>query len=302
MRLSLAASLALMLLAGCGGGGGSVVAAAVAATAAPITGAAASAIDPAQIPSGDGKLSTITAAVGSVLSCTGTFNGGGAGVAGPWINSNGTWNSATKIAVQGSVAWPAAAYSVNIAGATRTISTNDLPHHTTGTFPIAPSDPAHAYDQNPGSIAANALTYSVPQTPVVNASPACVGLGPIGIMLSGAALFNALDGQGRDAVEHESQDACHGHPAGSLYHYHDVTTCIADPGSGHSALLGYARDGFGVYGNRGETGAALTNGDLDVCHGHTHAVLWDGVMVTLYHYHATKEYPYSLGCYRGTPH
>ena len=46
-----------------------------------------------------------------------------------------------------------------------------------------------------------------------------------------------------------------------LYHYHDVTTCIADPGTGHSTLLGYARDGFGIYGNRGETGAALTNAD-----------------------------------------
>jgi YHYH protein len=264
--------------------------------------AAGTTIDPTGIPSGDGKLSTNTAATGYVLSCTSTFNGGGASAAGPWINVNGTWNSTTKLAVQGSVAWPAAAYSVNVAGATRTISTNDLPNHNTGTFPIAVTDPAYAYDRNPGSIAQNALTYSVPRMPTVNASPTCLGLGPIGVMLTGAALFNGLDAQGHDAVEHESQDSCHGHPARSLYHYHDVTTCIADPGNGHSTLLGYARDGFGIYGNRGETGAALTDTDLDVCHGHTHALLWDGIMVTIYHYHATKEYPYTLGCYRGTPH
>src|SRR5258708_6057474 len=134
-----------------------------------LTGAAGPTLDPTQIPSGDGKLSTSVPAVGYVLSCTGTFNGGGAAVAGPWINGNGTWNGTTKLAVQGSVAWPAAAYSVNVAGTTRTITTNDLPNHATGAFPIAVTDPAHAYDRNPGSIAQRALTYSVPRMPVVNA-------------------------------------------------------------------------------------------------------------------------------------
>ena len=259
-------------------------------------------VDLTQIPSGDGKITTTTPAVGYVLSCTGSFNGRGATGVGPWINGNGTWNATKELAVQGSVPWPAATHAVSIAGATRTIATNDLPDHNTGTFPIAPTDPAFLYDRNPGAIAPRSFTFNVPQMPIVNAVPACLGLGPIGVLLTGAALFNALDATGRDAVEHEAQDNCHGHPAGSLYHYHDVTTCIADPGTGHSALLGYARDGFGIYGNRGENGVALTNADLDACHGHTHAIMWDGVMVVMYHYHATKEYPYTLGCYRGTPH
>jgi hypothetical protein len=309
-----ATALALAFLSACGGGGGSsptissttvsaTASATAAATATAGTTATSTPIDPTRIPSGDGKISSSTPAVGYVYSCSTTFGGvGGATVAGPWINADGTWNATTKLAVQGSVLWPAAAFSVNVASATRTITTNDLPDHATGTFPIATSDPAYAYDQNPGSIGTNTLTYSVPQTPAVNATPTCLGQGPIGIMLTGAALFNALDGEGRDAVEHELQDSCHGHPAGTLYHYHDVTTCIADPGTGHSNLLGYARDGFGIYGNRGENGQALTNADLDACHGHTHAILWDGVTVTMYHYHATKEYPYTVGCYRGTPH
>jgi hypothetical protein len=259
-------------------------------------------IDMTRLPSGDGKISSSAPAAGYIFSCATRFGGGGASAAGPWINRDGTWNATTKIAVEGSVAWPDAAHSVTVANAMRTITTNGLPNHNTGTFPIATSDPAYAYDRNPGSIRARSLAYSVPQMPAVNAEPACLGLGPIGIMLTGPALFNALDAQGHDAVEHESQDRCHGHPAGPLYHYHDVTTCVADPGAGHSALLGYARDGFGIYGNRGESGAALTNADLDACHGHTHAILWDGVMVVMYHYHATKEYPYTLGCYRGAPH
>ena len=46
---------------------------------------------------------------------------------------------------------------------------------------------------------------------------------------------------------------------------------------------------------------AVSNADLDECHGHTHAVTWRGKKTRSYHYHATAEYPYTLGCYRGTP-
>ena len=37
----------------------------------------------------------------------------------------------------------------------------------------------------------------------------------------------------------------------------------------------------------------MTNDDLDVCHGHEHDELG-------YHYHATMEYPYTIGCFTGT--
>jgi hypothetical protein len=60
-------------------------------------------------------------------------------------------------------------------------------------------------------------------------------------------------------------------------------------------------DGFGIYGPRGEGGKRLSNADLDVCHGHSHTVLWDGQMVTMYHYHFTDEYPYTIGCFKGQP-
>lgn len=305
----MAAAVIAIVLAMCSDGVGSPTGGpATASTAVPAltpyasAGTTSAAIDPTQIPSGDGNVSTSSARPGYILSCTSRFNGGGARVAGPWLNGNGTWNATAKLAVEGNVAWPAAAYTVDVANATRTISTNGLPDHDTGTFPIASNDPAYAYDRNPGSIGAHALSFTMPKTPIANATPTCLGLGPIGIMLTGAVLFNALDAEGRDAVEHEVLDGCQGHPAGALYHYHNVTSCIADPGTGHSALLGYARDGFGIYGNRGENGVVLTDADLDACHGHTHAISWDGVMVTMYHYHATAEYPYTLGCYRGTPH
>lgn len=139
-------------------------------------------------------------------------------------------------------------------------------------------------------------------TPSIADRETCLGGGPIGVLLSGSVFFDALDGEGRDAVAHETQDACQAHPERSgAYHYHSLTTCLADPGTGHTALLGYARDGFGIYGVRGEDGKTLTNADLDECHGHVHTITWDGASVSLYHYHATYEYPYTLGCFKGTP-
>src|SRR5690606_39007755 len=98
-------------------------------------------------------------------------------------------------------------------------------------------------------------------------------------------------------------DDCWGHPHDNgLYHYHSVTTCLDDIWEGgHSKLVGYAFDGFGIYGHYGEEGQVLTNADLDECHGHTHEIEWDGEMRSMYHYHATWEFPYAIGCYRGEP-
>ena len=128
-------------------------------------------------------------------------------------------------------------------------------------------------------------------------------MGIIGVMISGVALFNAVDEQGRDAVAHEIQDKCDGHPQREgQYHYHSLSRCLESAHvNGHSEMFGYALDGFGIYGRYGENGKELTDADLDECHGHTHEIMWDGKPVVMYHYHATREYPYTLGCFKGTP-
>jgi hypothetical protein len=255
------------------------------------------------LPIGDGKYQAYPQA-GYVFSCQQTFTGiGGASVDGPWIHLDaGTFDFLAKVVVEGTVSWPSHAFDAGVSGTTRVVTGNELPDHATGTFPIAKTDPAYAYDQNPNSIEAQTLSWALPATPAVAATPTCLDGGPIGVMLTGAMLYDALDGEGRDALAHETQDACQAHPQPTgEYHYHSLTECLADPGTGHSALLGYARDGFGIYGVRGESGETLTDADLDECHGHTHAITWDGATVTMYHYHATYEFPYTLGCFRGTP-
>jgi hypothetical protein len=48
-------------------------------------------------------------------------------------------------------------------------------------------------------------------------------------------------------------------------------------------------------------GRELTNADLDACHGRVSEVDWDGTRVSMYRYVLTREYPYTIGCFRGTP-
>jgi hypothetical protein len=249
---------------------------------------------------GDGKRST-SPVRGSVWPCPSPGGGGGAFKDGPWFNGDGTFNLKAKAIVDGNVTWTSV-FTQSLQGALRGVSGNGLPSHGTGTYPISPSDDAYQYDRNPNSIRGQQLGWNLPATPTVAAKPSCVGMGAIGVLLSGSVVFNALDAEGRDAVAHEVQDACQGHPERSgMYHYHSVTDCLSDPGTGHSALAGYALDGFGIFGHRGEHGETLTSADLDECHGHTHTITWNGQSVVMYHYHATWEYPYTVGCYRGTP-
>ena len=260
-------------------------------------------IDTAKLPVGDTRTTTTAPAVGYLYECAVQSGGGGASTQGPWFNSGGTtWNASTKISVKGSVSW-VSSFVASVTNGILGITSNDLPNHTTGTFPISSSDPAYAYDRNPNHIAAQTVNWGLPGNPTVNSTPTCVS-GVIGILLTGAKLFNAVDGENRDANAWEIQDSCQGHPDSSgTYHYHSVSTCVPqkDTAGQHSPLVGYAADGFGIYGNLGEDGVALTNADLDECHGHTHQITVNGVTVSQYHYHATKEFPYTVGCFRGTP-
>jgi hypothetical protein len=256
-------------------------------------------VDLTRLEVGDGKYST-TPQVGYVFSCQTQFNGGGASGTGNWMNGDGTWDATKKAVVDGSVTWPHS-FTITVQGDQRVFTGNDLPDHPTGVFPISPGDDAYAVDRNPNSIQSQTVSFGVPANPSVAAQPTCVG-GEVGIMLSGVVIFNAFDAEGRDAPAHEVQDACDGHPQQSgFYHYHSLSDCIEDTTSGHSALVGYAFDGFGIYGYYGEDGKELTNEDLDACHGHTHMIEWDGQLVEMYHYHATHEFPYVVGCFKGTP-
>jgi YHYH protein len=235
-----------------------------------------------------GKTSTAPT-IGSYWSCQTSFdpNAGGAHGDLPWLNGDGTWDATKKTTVDGHVAWPDAELTVKRHGATRVITTKDLPtDHTTGVFPIDPSDDAYKSDHNPNSIQNQDFRLEIPAHPKTSDEPSCGG-GEVGILKSGVLLFSPIDAGGRDAVAYEVQDECNGHPQVSgAYHYHNVSPCVLaelDKGTGQSKLVGWAFDGFGIYGPRDAKGHELTSADLDECHGTTSTVVFNGKKQRMYH-------------------
>ena len=262
-------------------------------------------VDTTRLPIGTSKVSTSTAAVGGLFACDeGNANGGGAHAAGPWLDETaGTWNLSKKVSVQGDVSWPMASYSEVIGAKTRDITSNGLPiDQITGTFPIAADDPAYSYDRNPNKIGSSEVTVSLLLNPTKATTSTCLGKGRIGILKNGVSLFASLDERNRDAVAYETQDKCDGHPQQtSVYHYHDIPSCIRDAAAGSSTVVGFAHDGFPLVVERDTKGNLPTNADLDECHGRTSRIELDGKVVESYHYSATYEFPYFMGCFHGTP-
>lgn len=209
-------------------------------------------------------------------------------------------------------------FNVTETATERRLKGNGIPNHPVGTFPIPKDQPAYAiYAALPAEGYANAaeipvmeydLDVTVTRNPVVNKDPSCMGPLATGVTLTGATWhfemaadnqLNLLDPNAALAT-----DDCSGHPYMMQYHYHGYSwKCFKNQGpkGQHSPLFGYALDGFGVYGPRGEDGKMVKNDQLDECHGHTGMVEWEGKMTSMYHYHLNNEYPYSIGCFRGTP-
>lgn len=265
----------------------------------------AGAISPAAIPIGDGHVSSAPE-VGYVDSCVTNFRRQ-PNADGPWINSTaGTWDSLSKPSSAGSVSWPNAEYAVTVSGNTRTIVADDLPiDHPTGVFPVTSADPTFLWDHNPNKVVSQPTTINLPLNPAAAASPSCVGMGPIGILNDGVFLFDALDAAGVDGGAHEVFDQWGEHPDNpDMLHHHFIPSFMLDAVShtpDSSTLVGYAADGYGIYVQYNASGQLVTNADLDACHGTTSPVLWNGKIQSVYHYDATLEYPYTVGCYHGTP-
>ncbi len=235
----------------------------------------------------------------TIYSCE--FSAMGGSLNRPWVDNKGIIYFLKKPFVKGNKKWNS---NIKFDDSTPNIAVtgNGLPDHKTGDFPINHGSTAYQYDRNPNSISLQRIVYAIPSKPEIASKPTCLPMGTIGIALSGGVFFNALDADKRDAVANEIFDACEGHPQRQgQYHYHHNSPCFNHGNEEeHSPLLGYALDGFGVYGSRGEGGKLLTNNDLDECHGHTSPALDRlGKTINEYHYHINNEFPYTLGCFKG---
>jgi hypothetical protein len=115
---------------------------------------------------------------------------------------------------------------------------------------------------NPNVASNQNFVYKITRSPQQNMStPVAVGLGHIGVWSNGVSIFNVSDGmsynnQGvwnRNAYFWEGSgfDNCLGHPQQQgEYHHHVSPTCLYNQADSlnHSPIIGYAFDGFPVYG------------------------------------------------------
>lgn len=210
-----------------------------------------------------------------------------------------TWDMRTKDAVEGAVTWKSE-FTAERDGTDLVLKGNGLPPRS-GTFPVAASDPAHAYNPDPLPVISHTVSARLPWTPRVATTPSCED-GVVGLAANGIPLLDGFDAGGYDAVALETQDTCHGHPNPDGYHYHSLSPCMLSASSRQrTTQVGWALDGFGIFAEYDSRGRLLTNADLDGCHGRTSKVPWQGGEASVYHYVVTFEFPYTVGCFRGTP-
>lgn len=172
------------------------------------------------------------------------------------------------------------------------------PNHPTAVFPNS---------GNPNSIKVQQFVFRLPLEPKKADTITRVPMGPIGTALNGVVFFNPFEAGGMNAVEGYSEvwlDSCCGHPQQhGVYHYHKYPSCVKSPfpddGKQHSPILGFAFDGFPIYGPYEESGLmakdlkAGSGRALDVCNGHEDPERG-------YHYHVTPgRFPYIFGGYAG---
>ncbi|MEM7247273.1 MAG: YHYH protein [Acidobacteriota bacterium] len=193
--------------------------------------------------------------------------------------------------------------------------------------------PSYPFVQiTPHDLVAQDHVWRIPLEPEVRMEPEPVPLlGAIAIATNGSPIFGPNEGPMPDPygdpVYNGIMDTCQGHTArGGVYHYHALlVSCLtaADPPGEPSPIIGYAFDGYPIYGPWGCVDEDCTEviefqsswvqiGDpttyawdaheyqpraeqqyLDECNGRIGP---DGT----YRYHATATFPYILGCY-GAP-
>jgi len=132
-----------------------------------------------------------------------------------------------------------------------------------------PSYPIGPWPSNPNTATNQNFVFKITRTPQPNTGAGtATPLGHTGIWSNGVSIFNAKDAmsynnqgvwnQNAIVVEGPSFDSCLGHPAGNgEYHHHLNPRCLYNDhdSSRHSPIIGYAFDGYPIYGAYGYANA-----------------------------------------------
>lgn len=181
------------------------------------------------------------------------------------------------------------------------VKAKNIPNHPTANFP--------GYLGNPNAIQEQDRTYKFALDPQPNPAAKAMdaknanralNMGPVGIATNGVVFYNPFDAGMEEAVD--IMDRCCGHPSpDNMYHYHKYPVCVRSPwvdeGRDHSPLIGFAFDGFPIYGPYEKAGVlAKDDRDNPLNAFNLHKDADRG-----WHYHVTPgKFPYLIGGYYGT--
>jgi hypothetical protein len=132
---------------------------------------------------------------------------------------------------------------------------------------------------------AQSYKFTIPAIPQYSSAVTATSLGSIGVMISGAVIYNPFEGDNKtvamannftitnsQGITASFVDKCAGHPIpdSGAYHYHGLSTCVTakvDKVAKPSHVIGFALDGFPIYGDRDINGKQITAKNLDKCNG-----------------------------------
>ncbi|WP_417271704.1 YHYH protein [Celeribacter sp.] len=129
----------------------------------------------------------------------------------------------------------------------------------------------------------------------------------LGVAVNGVPIYDYTGGgemTEADLAHHQAHhntlqtgqlDACGGHAGrGDDYHYHATPVCMIElmANAGPAAVIGWAFDGFPIYGDTNPDGTPIPEGALDVCNGQPDDAFG-------YRYHSSADAPYIVQCLMG---
>ncbi len=197
-----------------------------------------------------------------------------------------------------------------------------IPNHARDAHYAVPNAGVIVPDANTANIVKDptkSQTYKfiIPTTPKYSTKTTSTSLGSIGVMISGAVLYNPFEGDGKTVamannftitnsagITASFVDKCAGHPTPDVgaYHYHGLPTCVTakvDKVGKPSHVIGFALDGFPIYGDRDAKGKQISAKNLDKCNGVNSPTL--EFPKGIYHYVllGTADARSSIACFHG---
>ncbi len=126
----------------------------------------------------------------------------------------------------------------------------------------------------------------------------------VGVAVNGVPIYDYSSQGELDVSQYDAKhdtlvlgqlDNCGGHSGrGDDYHYHVSPTCMIDTmtNKDDNTIIGWAYDGYPLYGDKNPDGSEIAKGDLDVCNGQADDTFG-------YRYQTSTTPPYIIQCLVG---